>query len=534
MKRNNLVLLFTVILLISGSRLSGQLFSENGFKFSRTLSLLDAVYVDSVNLDKLTETAIADMLHSLDPHSSYIPAKDVQDMNEPLNGNFEGIGIQFNILHDTIIVIEPIVNGPSERVGLKAGDRIVTIDNENVAGIQISTSGVRSRLMGPKGTKVDVGVTRKGVKDLYNFTITRDKIPINSLDAAYMINNETAYFKFNKFALTTEKEFFDGLTSLDASNLRNVIIDVRGNPGGVMLAAVAIANQFFDSQKLIVYMEGRKTPRQDFKSNGKGALTKTRLVIITDEGSASASEILAGAVQDWDRGLIIGRRTFGKGLVQNAFTLTDGSQVRLTVARYYTPTSRSIQSPYKEGYTKYMDDYYNRFRNGETLHADSIRLPDSLRFKTLVNRRTVFGGGGIMPDIFVAADTSDYTDYYGNLIRRGVFTSFTLEYSDQNRDRIKGLYRTFDDYKSGFDFTDTDIKQFIKAGEDAGVKFNEAQFAISEKETRKYLKALVANNIWNTTEYFRIINEDDVVIAKTLGVLADRNKFDTLLGTGNK
>ncbi len=534
MKRNNLVILITLILLISGSKLSGQLFSENGFKFSRTLSLLDAVYVDSVNLDKLTETAIVEMLHSLDPHSTYIPAKDVQEMNEPLNGNFEGIGIQFNILHDTIIVIEPIIHGPSEKVGLKAGDRIVTIDDENVAGIQISTAGVRSRLMGPKGTKVNVGVVRRGAKDLYAFTITRDKIPINSLDAAYMINNETAYFKFNKFALTTEKEFFDGLTSLDATNLRNVIIDVRGNPGGVMLAAVAIANQFFEGQKLIVYMEGRKTPRQEFKSNGKGALTKTNLVIITDEGSASASEILAGAMQDWDRGLIIGRRTFGKGLVQNAFSLTDGSQVRLTVARYYTPTGRSIQNPYNGGYEKYMDDYYNRFRNGETLHADSIKLPDSLRFKTLLNHRTVFGGGGIMPDVFVAADTSDYTDYYGNLIRKGVFTSFTLEFSDQNRDRIKAKYPDFNDYKADFDFTENEIKQFIKEGEDAGVKYNEEQFAVSEKETRKYLKALVASNIWNTNEYFRIINEGDIVVDRAMGILSDRNKFDTLLGSGKK
>ena len=330
----------------------GQMLNENTFKIGRTLTLIDAFYVDTVNMNAITEKAIVEMLRSLDPHSSYISAKEVKEMNEPLLGNFEGIGIQFNILHDTIVVVEPIKNGPSEKVGIKAGDRIVKINDENVAGIKITTTGVRTRLMGPKGTKVDVVVYRKGEKDLNNFTITRDKIPINSLDAAYMLNSETAYFRFNKFAATTEREFLESLSALPARSIKNVIIDLRGNPGGYMMAAVALANHFLEGEKLVVYMQGRKTPREDFKSNGRGILTKTNLVVLTDEGSASASEIVAGAIQDWDRGIIMGRRSFGKGLVQNGFYLNDGSQIRLTIARYYTPAGRSIQSPYNQGYAK--------------------------------------------------------------------------------------------------------------------------------------------------------------------------------------
>lgn len=510
--------------------LNSQVLNENTFKLGRTLGLIEAFYVDTADINGLTEAAIVNMLRSLDPHSSYISAKDVKEMNEPLNGNFEGIGIQFNILHDTIVVIEPIRNGPSEKVGIKAGDRIITINNEKVTGIKMTTTGVRSRLLGPKGTKVDVGIARKGDEEIYSFTITRDKIPINSLDAAYMLNNETGYIKLNKFAATTEKEFLDGLATFDGQNLKNMIIDLRGNPGGYMLAAVALANHFLEGQKLVVYMQGRKTPRDDFKSNGKGLLTKTRVAILTDEGSASASEILAGAMQDWDRGIIVGRRTFGKGLVQNAFYLTDGSQIRLTIARYYTPTGRSIQSPYKDGYNKYMEDYLKRFSNGETRFADSIHFPDSLKYNTLVNRRRVYGGGGLMPDVFVSADTSYYTDYYGSLLRKGVHGSFTLEYADKNRARILASYGKFDNFKNQFQFSQDDIKWFIKMGEDAGVKFDEKQWMVSKDQLLKILKGWVANDIWQPTESYRIMNEGDAVIEKALKILSDKAEYDRLLG----
>ena len=530
MKRNLLWINLFFALVLFSPVLNSQALNENTFKIGRTLGLIEAFYVDTADVNALTEAAIVNMLRSLDPHSSYISAKDVKEMNEPLNGNFEGIGIQFNILHDTILVIEPIRNGPSEKVGIKAGDRIITINKEKVTGIKMTTAGVRSRLLGPKGTKVDVGIARKGDKEIYSFTITRDKIPINSLDAAYMLNSETGYIKLNKFAATTEKEFLDGLATLDGQNLKNMIIDLRGNPGGFMLAAVSLANHFLDGQKLVVYMQGRKTPRDDFKSNGKGLLTKTRVAILTDEGSASASEILAGAIQDWDRGIIVGRRTFGKGLVQNAFYLTDGSQIRLTIARYYTPTGRSIQSPYKDGYNKYMEDYIRRFSNGETRFADSIRFPDSLKYNTLVNKRRVYGGGGLMPDVFVSADTSYFTDYYGNLLRKGIHGSFTLEYADKNRARILATYGKFDDYKNKFQFTGDDIKWFIKMGEDAGVKFDEKQWQVSKDQLLKVLKGWVANDIWQPTESYRILNEGDEVIEKALKILSDKAEYDRLLG----
>jgi carboxyl-terminal processing protease len=481
-------------------------------------------------MNSLTEKAIIEVLRSLDPHSSYISAKDVKDMNEPLIGNFEGIGIQFNILHDSIIVVEPVPNGPSEKVGLLAGDRIVIINDEKVTGIKMTNAGVRSRLLGPKGTKVNVSVFRRGEKELSKFTITRDKIPIYSLDASYMIDNETGYIKLNKFAATTEKEFGDALLGLQISNMKNIILDLRGNPGGYLLAAVAIANQFLEGQKLVVYMQGRKTPREEFKSTGDGSLTKAKLVVLTDEGSASASEILAGAVQDWDRGIIMGRRTFGKGLVQNGFPLTDGSQIRLTVARYYTPAGRSIQRPYNEGYDKYMEDFTKRFTDGEMMNADTTHFPDSLRYYTNNNHRTVYGGGGILPDVFVAADTSNYSDYYRDIYRKGIFNSFSLEYSDKNRVRITSTYKKFEDYMNKFEFTADDIKLFIKMGEDAGAKYNDKQFAISKDEILKILKAQVAGYIWQTTEFYRIINEGDKVIERAAKVLSDKEGYNKILG----
>jgi carboxyl-terminal processing protease len=507
-----------------------QVLNEGTFKIGRTLSLIDAYYVDTTNLDKLTESVIIDLLHHLDPHSTYISAKDVKDMNEPLQGNFEGIGIQFNLLYDTIIVIEPIAGGPSEKVGLRAGDRIIAINGEKVTGIGISTNGVRSRLMGPKGTKVNLNIFRRGEKDILDFTIIRDKIPINSLDAAYMLDKETGYVKLNKFAATTEKEFEDALAVLMKNNMKNIIIDLRGNGGGYMIAATEMANNFFPNTNLLVYLIGRKTPRQDYKSSGTGILSSARIVVLTDEGSASASEIFAGAMQDWDRGVIVGRRTFGKGLVQNQYWLTDGSMIRLTIARYFTPTGRSIQSPYNEGYDKYIANFYKRYSTGEMISADSIHFPDSLIYKTLINKRTVYGGGGIMPDIFVAADTTNYSDYYRSLIRKGVLNSFVLEYADKNRTRIKNEFNTFDDFKAGFQFTPDEVQKLIAAGEKAGVKYNEAQYKISESQILMVLKALVANNIWETNEYYRIINEEDHVLEKALEIISDKDTYNHILG----
>ena len=519
-----------IVLFLLTISASSQVLNDETFKIGRTLGLIESYYVDSANLGTLAEKAIIEILKNLDPHSTYISAKDVKEMNEPLNGNFEGIGIQFNLLHDTIIIIEPIAGGPSERVGLKAGDRILTIDKEKVTGIGISTSGVRSRLMGAKGTVVNISVLRRGVNGMLDFTIVRDKIPIYSLDASYMLNRETGYIKLNKFAATTEKEFTDAVAKLQKNNMQNLVLDLRGNGGGYMLAATALADKFFADRKLLVYISGRKTPRQDHNSTGKGPLSSARVVVLTDEGSASASEILAGALQDWDRAVIIGRRTFGKGLVQNGFYLTDGSMIRLTVARYYTPSGRLIQSPYQDGYDKYMENFYKRFSDGEMISADSTHFPDSLKYKTLINKRTVYGGRGIMPDVFVAIDTAYNSSYFRKLAGKNVLNSFALEYFDNNRTILTGRYKTFDDFKKNFSFSQEDIKSFIAKGEAEDVQYDEAQFNISRDEILLILKGLIASNIWQISEYYQIINQNDNVIDRALKVIADGKGYNNILG----
>jgi carboxyl-terminal processing protease len=520
-----------VILFISAVKPgSSQDLNSETFKIGRAMALIDAFYVDSVDLHMLNEKAIIEMLKNLDPHSVYISAKDVKETNEPLNGNFEGIGIQFNILRDSIIVIEPIPGGPSEKVGLQSGDKIITINGEKVTGIRISTTGVKKRLMGPKGTKVEIEVFRRGEKELLDFTIIRDKIPINSLDASYMLDDETAYIKLNKFAATTLKEFSGAVDSLKMHNMKNLVLDLRGNPGGYMLAATDLADVFFRDKKLLVYLEGRKTARQNYNSSGAGSLSSARIAVLTDEGSASASEILSGALQDWDRGVVVGRRTFGKGLVQNGFSLPDGSQIRLTIARYYTPAGRLIQSPYNEGYDKYMKNIIDRYYHGEMMTADSIHFPDSLKYKTLVTKRTVYGGGGIMPDLFVPADTLEYSDYYRSLVRKGILNSFTLYYFDRNRKDLVSRYTSFEDFRNNFEFTQDDISTFIKMGEEAGAGYNESQFNISRDAMLKIMKGLVASNIWRTNEYFMIVNEGDAVIANALKVVSTRQTYNKLLG----
>jgi len=528
-KTSGRIALIFAFLLVTLS-VSSQVLNEGTFKIGRTFGLIDQFYVDSVNMNMLTEKAIIEILKNLDPHSTYISAKDVKEMNEPLNGNFEGIGVQFNLLRDSIIIIEPITGGPSEKIGIKAGDRILTINQEKVTGIGITTTGVRTRLMGAKGTRVNISVFRRGEKDILEFTIIRDKIPIYSLDASYMLDKETGYIKLNKFAATTEKEFSDAVAVLKKSNMQNLVLDLRGNGGGYMQAATALADKFFSDQKLLVYLSGRKTPRQDYKSSGNGSLSSSRVVVLTDEGSASASEILAGALQDWDRAVIMGRRTFGKGLVQNGFYLTDGSMIRLTIARYYTPTGRSIQRPYTEGYDKYVESFIKRYTDGEMMTADSIHFPDSLKSKTLLNKRIVYGGGGIMPDVFVAADTSYNSAYFRKLAGKNVLNTFALEYFDRNRTLLNSKYKTFEDFKKNFQFSPNNIKTFISKGETEGVKYIDDQFKISKDEILLVLKGLVATNIWKSSEYFQIINENDKVIEKALTVISDKKSYNTILG----
>ena len=375
------------------------------------------LYVDDVDEDKLVEDAIINMLEELDPHSTYSDAEEVKKLNEPLVGNFDGIGVQFNMATDTLFIIQPVSGGPSEKVGILAGDRIIEVNDTVIAGVKMSTEEIMRRLRGPKGTKVNLKIMRRGVSGLLPFTVKRDKIPVYSLDASYMMNKTTGYIRISRFAATTAEEFEKALHDLQKKGMRNLILDLQGNGGGYLNAAIEIANHMLQKGELIVYTEGKRNPRTEFNARGNGDFRDGKLVVLVDEFSASASEIVTGAIQDWDRGTVVGRRTFGKGLVQRPIDLPDGSMIRLTVARYYTPSGRCIQKPY-ESIEQYNKDLIERYNRGEMLSADSIHFPDSLKAKTLKLGRTVYGGGGIMPDYFVPIDTTYYTDFFHlNLLR---------------------------------------------------------------------------------------------------------------------
>ena len=528
--------IIVIVVFARNAGLQAQGITQETFKLGKTLALLEAIYVDSVNIAAITEQMIISTLRNLDPHSVYIPARDVQEENEPLQGNFEGIGIQFNVLNDSIIIISPIPGGPSEKVGIQAGDRIIRIDDEKVTGIGISTTGVQKRLRGPKGTKVTVAVFRRGEKDLLEFTITRDKIPVNSIDAAYMLSGDVGYIKLSRFSEQTGEEFDKAVQKLRQENLKNLVIDLRGNSGGYMIPAVQIADQLLSKDELIVYLQGMHTSRQEYRSTPSGSLINARIAVLIDEGSASASEILAGAVQDWDRGVIVGRRSFGKGLVQNGFALPDGSEIRLTIARYYTPSGRSIQTPYNEGFDKYFEKFYSRYFNGELIHPDNLGLPDSLKAYTIVSKRIVYGGGGITPDVFVPVDTTYYSDYYRDLIRTSTLAPFVIGYTDRNHNSLLRKYKTFDRFDREFSFDKATIDELIEAGEKNKVKFNQSQYDASALEMLKVMKGLVARDLWDMNEYFRVVNADDPAIMKALAIINDTALYSRLLGssTANK
>jgi carboxyl-terminal processing protease len=500
-----------------------QFITDQTIKLDRTIKLIDAYYVDSVNQDRLVEQAIVEVLKELDPHSTYISKEEVQEMNEPLMGNFEGIGIQFNLLFDTIFVISPISGGPSEKVGIRPGDRIIEIEGENVAGVGITTNGVRDRLLGKKGTKVQVSVKRKGVRGLVDFTITRDKIPIFSMDAAYMVNDRVGYMRFNRFSATTMDEFDDAIKMLQAEGMEDVILDLRSNGGGIFDAAVQMSNEFLEKGQLIVYMQGKKLPRQNYDASGNGRLTEGRLVVMVDEGSASASEIVSGAIQDWDRGLIIGRRTFGKGLVQRPFTLPDQSMIRLTIARYYTPSGRLIQKAYDEGFDAYISDLSLRFMHGEMISVDSIDFPDSLKYKTLTKGRSVYGGGGIMPDIFVPLDTTANFSYYNRMANAGVITNYVLSYVDGHRVELKNKYASFDAFNEDFSVGEEMLEALLSMADEARIERDESSFESSRDQLTVVLKGLIARDLYSMSEYFEVINQEDEVFQKALEVLSGNN-----------
>ena len=536
------VLLTISLLLVFNQNIVGQLFNEETYKFSKVLGLIETFYVDSVDKAEMVDNAIVRMLKELDPHSVYISKEDVQKMNEPLQGSFEGIGIQFNIMNDTLLVVSPISGGPSEKVGILAGDRIVKIDDELVAGIGLTNKIVFDRLRGDKGTKVIVSIKRGDDSELLDFEIIRDKIPIYSLDAAYMVNDNSAYIKLNRFAATTMNEYSKAINELRDKGAENIILDLTNNGGGYLNMAFELANEFLQQGQMVVYTEGLNNPRQDYKASKFNNDNYRKVVIMIDEGSASASEIVTGAIQDWDRGVVVGRRSFGKGLVQRPFNLPDKSMIRLTIANYYTPTGRLIQKPYDNGVEAYHKEMITRYNNGELSNEDSIHFPDSLKFYTLNNKRTVYGGGGIMPDIFVPIDTTGYSNYYRDLIRKGIINHFVIQYLDNNRKKLEHKFSNDDEvlddagfieFKSSFDITEGIINNLVKFAESKNLPFDAEGLKKSKIQLKTNLKALIARDLWGTSMYFEIINQLDPIFLEAVKVLEDDDAYGSKLDPKN-
>ncbi|GET29738.1 S41 family peptidase [Prolixibacter sp. SD074] len=531
LKLSLLLVAFTALLIPASVQAQEQDVQSQAIKFGRVLRLVQTFYVDTTNLQSLTEDAIRKVLSDLDPHSVYISAKEVEEMNEPLQGNFEGIGISFNIHQDTLMVLTTIPGGPSEKVGLRPGDRIVTVDGKNVAGIGLTNQDVFDMLRGDKGTKVNLQIKRKGEKNLLDFTIVRDKIPIHSLDAAYMLNKHIAYVKLNRFAATTPDEFLEAMDKLKNNNkVDGLVLDLRGNGGGYLRAAIELADQFLPDHRLVVYTKGIHSPKREYFATGSGDFEDGKVVILVDEGSASASEIVTGAVQDWDRGVVIGRRTFGKGLVQQPFMLSDGSMIRLTTAHYYTPSGRNIQKPYSKGIKEYRNDYLERFEHGEFFSRDSINLPDSLMTHTLVTKRKVYGGGGIMPDIFVPMDTSVNYRYYNELVRKNVLFPFVVGYMDKNRGELLKQYKTFDAFNKGYTISDAMYQKLVAKGDEEEIKPGKENPEVSENLLKQQIRALIARDLYDNGTYFQIMDEDDKAIKKAVQVLSDSKLYDKYLG----
>lgn len=518
------MLTFLVLAVLTACPLVGQAqetVQEQGEKFNTLLYYMNRMYVDSVDLDGLVETAIRGMLEELDPHSVYIPAEDLQQADEPLNGKFEGIGVRFNIMKDTIMVVSTIAGGPSEKLGIMSGDRIVEVDGETVAGIGIRNKGVMDRLKGPKGTHVDVGVRRGKAKELIHFDIERDKIPIYSVDASYMVDDRIGYIKVNRFSKETMGELHDALDQLKGDGMKDLVLDLQGNGGGMLNTAIAMGDEFLADDRLIVYTDGRSFPREDRLSDTEGRFEKGRLVVLVDESSASASEIVSGAVQDWDRGLIVGRRTFGKGLVQRPVRLPDGSAVRLTVQQYFTPSGRCIQKPYDEGVDAYRREKYERFEKGELMSLDSLDLPDSLRYETLQLGRTVYGGGGILPDVFVPIDTSLNSTYFTDLLRKGLFNRSVLEYVDANRTRLEQQYADRDAFVSDTSLEQELLDGLVALGESEEVAFVEEDWNTSLPAIELRLRAILARTLFDTTAFYEVFNPINPIYNRGLEVLRD-------------
>jgi len=495
--------------------------------YEKALNYFDAVYADTVSNTVIVENGIRYMLDQLDPHSAYISLKDIHDMNAPLKGSFSGVGVRFQIVKDTITVVQAIPGGPSEKVGIQAGDQFVEIEEEVVAGTGINNGGVRERLLGDKGTKVHVKMRRAGSKELLEFTIERDKIPIYSLDASYMAAPKVGYVKLNNFSATTVDEVKKAVRELREEGMKDLIIDLQSNGGGYLMTAINLVDELLDDDKLVVYTQGRTYPRNNYGTRHKGGFEQGRLIILVNESSASASEIVSGAIQDWDRGLIVGRRSFGKGLVQKPIYLTDGTQVRITTQRYYTPAGRCIQKSYENGTREYRKEKYDRYSSGESFNKDSIHFIDSLKFETKVKNRVVYGGGGIMPDIFVPLDTTGTSKYYSSLIRKGIMNRFALTWVNTNRKKLESKYISFDKFKSNFS-TDKVLKELFKYAEEEGLEYNEDEFLAAENTIKTRLKANIAQNLYDYRKFYEIINDLNSSLQEALKILKEGDEFDQL------
>ncbi|MFN0049728.1 MAG: S41 family peptidase [Cytophagales bacterium] len=498
--------------------------SKSANKFRDIISYINSEYVDTVNTDQLTEEAINKMLEKLDPHSVYIPPKDMDMAKAQLEGDFEGIGIEFTILKDTLYVVTPISGGPSEAVGLQSGDKIVMVDGKNIASVKLSTQDVFKYLRGKKGTKVNLSILRRGQKKLLEFTITRDKIPTFSVDVAYMVDKEVGYIKVNRFTANTYNEFKKALTDLKAKGLKKLVLDLRGNPGGYMDRATQMADEMLDGNRMIVFTKSKQTRyNTETKAYLNGIFEKGPIIVLIDEGSASASEIVSGALQDNDRALIVGRRSFGKGLVQMPIPLGDNSELRLTISRYYTPSGRSIQKPYVKGDEDYNMDLVNRYKHGEFFSADSIKFDEKNKYKT-TKGRTVYGGGGVMPDIFIPRDTSMYTGYLNQLFNSGIVREYTQEYGFAKKKELEKM--SFEQFRKSFEVTDAMLADINKMAQKADIKFIEKDFLRSKEFIKNQVKALIARTVWKNEGFFPVFNEQDEMFNKALNLFDKAEKIE--------
>ena len=505
--------------------LSAQLKSDSPLRKLQIAEMaITNFYVDSVNEQKLVEDGIRGMLEKLDPHSTYTDAKETKAMNEPLQGDFEGIGVQFNMIEDTLVVIQPVVNGPSQKVGILAGDRIVSVNDSTIAGVKMPRIDIMKMLRGKKGTKVKLGIVRRGVNNILTFVVTRDKIPVHTLNAAYMIRPEVGYICLESFGMKTHEEFMDAVRGLEKQGMKSLILDLQDNGGGYLQAAVQIANEFLKDNEMIVYTEGRNVRRQNYKAIGNGRLQKMRVYVLVNEFTASAAEIVTGAIQDNDRGTVVGRRTFGKGLVQRPFDFPDGSMMRLTIAHYYTPSGRCIQKPYKKGDLKdYEMDLEKRLKHGELTNPDSIHFDSSQKFYTLRNHRVVYGGGGIMPDYFVPLDTTKYTKYHRLLAAKNIIMNAYLKYVDANRTTLKDLYKSFDTFNKNYVVPQSLLDTIIAEGKKEKVEpKDKAELTATMPYIKVQLKALVARDLWDMNEYYRIWNEQSDIVNKAVKLAGDK------------